>query len=374
MIIRYLIVKEFKQFFRNLLLPIICFLLPIMLMNIVPRIATQEIKGLNFSVVDNDHSTTSRRIIQKIDASTYLTLVNVSPTYEQAMESVHRGDADLILEFQSHFEREMVKTGAADILLSANATNGTKGAMAQAYITQIIQSYAQEELQNLNGGTAVSSPISVRFLFNTKLDYKIYMIPAIFGLMLILIVGFLPALNIVGEKEKGTIEQINVTPVGKVEFIVSKVIPYICIGMIMVVEAIMAARGLYGIVPSGLVAGNPAPVLKIFVVCILFCALISSLGLIVSNYSNTIQQAALIMFFFLVIFIVMSGLLTPVTSMPNWAQAITRLDPMRYLIEALRGIYIKGASLSQVRWQLGHLALMAVIAWGWAIYSYRKSS
>ena len=360
MTVNYLIIKEFKQFLRNLLLPIVCFILPLALMNIVPRIATQEITGLNFAVVDNDHSTTTRRLIQKIDASRYLSLVRVADTYDQAMESVENGDADLILEFQPHFERDMLKTGTASLMLSANATNGTKGTMAQSYITQIIQS--------------MDVPVSVRFLYNQRLDYKIYMIPAVFALMLILVVGFLPALNIVGEKERGTIEQINVTPVGKVEFIISKVVPYVCIGMIMVAEGLFAAKGLYGIVPAGSTSGNIMPVVRIYTVCIVFCALVSSLGLIVSNYASTIQQAALTMFFFLVIFIIMSGLLTPVTSMPEWARALTEVNPMRFLIEALRAIYVKGATIAQISTPLTRLSVMAVVAWIWAIASYRKSA
>ena len=387
MTILYLIQKEFKQFFRNWLLPLVCFLLPLALTNIVPRIATQEIKGLNFAVVDNDHSTTSCRIIQKIDASTYLSLVKFANTYDEAMESIASGDADLILEFPADFEKSMVRGESPTLMLSANATNGTKGSMAQIYITQIIQNYMREAspqpspegkgaqptpVPSLKGGTP--SPegkgwgeASVRFLFNPRLDYKIYMIPAIFALMLILIVGFLPALNIVSEKERGTIEQINVTPVSKVEFIISKVVPYVCIGMVMVAEALLAAKGLYGIVPAG-------SIFNIYIVAIIFCALVSSLGLIVSNYSDTIQQAALTMFFFLVIFILMSGLLTPVTSMPEWAQAITRLNPMRYFIEAMRAIYVKGASLAQISWQMKHLLSMVAVCWVWAVISYRKSN
>ena len=379
MTILYLIQKEFKQFFRNWLLPLVCFLLPLALTNIVPRIATQEIKGLNFAVVDNDHSTTSRRIIQKIDASTYLSLVTVANTYDEAMESIENGDADLILEFPSHFEKSMMRGEGPSLMLSANATNGTKGSMAQMYITQIIQNYMQEadKLSNCKLSNCQINA-SVRFLFNPRLDYKIYMIPAIFALMLILIVGFLPALNIVGEKERGTIEQINVTPVGKIEFIISKVVPYVCIGMVMVAEALLAAKALYGIVPAGLnlepETWNLEPLLNIYLVAIIFCALVSSLGLIVSNYSDTIQQAALTMFFFLVIFILMSGLLTPVTSMPEWAQAITRLNPMRYFIEAMRAIYVKGATLAQITWQLKHLIIMATICWTWAVISYKKSN
>lgn len=361
MILLYLIQKECKQFLRNTILPVVCFLLPIALMNIVPRIATQEVKGLNFAVVDADHSPSTSRLIQKIDASTYLSLSGVYHTYSEAMRAISDGTADLILEFEPRFEANLMRTGTARIHLSANATNGTKGAMAQSYITQIILDYAQ----SLSPALSVQTP-TVRFLFNTHLDYKRYMIPAIFALMLILIVGFLPALNIVGEKERGTIEQINVTPIGKLSFILSKIIPYVLVGMIMVAEALMASRALYGITPRGSIA-------SIYVVSLLFCALVSSLGLIVSNFSSSIRQAALLMFFFLVIFILLSGLLTPVTSMPQWAQHITRVNPMRYFIEAMRAIFIKGSSLSQLSKQVLSLATMTVIAWTAALLSYKKS-
>lgn len=198
------------------------------------------------------------------------------------------------------------------------------------------------------------------------LDYKLFMVPAIFALLLILIVGFLPALNIVGEKERGTMEQINVSPIGKMDFILSKVIPYVIIGLLMTLEALAAARGIYGLWPAGSVA--------LLMTCVaVFCLLASSIGLIISNYSSTLQQAALTMFFFLVIFILMSGLLTPIASMPQWAQTLTRLNPMRYVIAALRDVYIKGATFTDLLPQLVPLTLYASAAWGWAIGSYKKS-
>lgn len=192
------------------------------------------------------------------------------------------------------------------------------------------------------------------------------MVAAIISLLLILTVGFLPALNIVGEKEKGTIEQINVTPIGRFEFIFSKMIPYWCVGIIMLFLAMGAAKGIHGIAPAG---GIPA----ILAVTSLFILVVSCLGFIVSNYSDTIQQAALVMFFFLVIFLLLSGLLTPVTSMPQWAQTITEFNPMRYYIEPMRMIYIKGSNLSELMPYLRRLTLMAAVLWAWAIISYRKS-
>ena len=359
MIIRHLIVKEFKQIFRNILFPVIFVILPFVLVNGVPRVATQEVKGLKMTVIDNDHSSTSRKIIHKINASKYVDLSVVSPNYARAMESVHSELADIIVEFPQNFERDIVNDSNPEIMLSANATNGTKGIMAQNYITQIIADYFSNR--------KIDTSAKPRFLYNISLDYKLYMVPAMMGLFLILIVGFLPALNIVSEKEKGTIEQINVTPINKWEFIVSKIVPYIAIGMFMVLEGIMVARGALGFFPRGFVP-------LIFLLSVIFCLLVSSFGLVVSNYSNTMQQAALTMFFFLVIFILMSGLITPIQSMPRWSQVLTYFNPLRYFIEANRAIYIKGSSFSQLSTQFLALLSYAAILWTWAILSYKKNS
>ena len=161
-------------------------------------------------------------------------------------------------------------------------------------------------------------------------------------------------------------EQINVSPIGKMTFVLSKVIPYILIGLLMTIEALIAARAIHGITPAGSVA-----TLLIFVA--VFCMLASSMGLIISNYSNTLQQAALTMFFFLVIFILMSGLLTPIASMPGWAQVVTLFNPIRYIIAALRDVFIKGANFTDLLSQFIPLTLYASAAWVWAIGSYKKS-
>lgn len=366
MTVIYLIQKEFKQIFRNRLLPVVFVLLPVVLINGVPRIATQEVKGLRFCVIDNDHSNTTAQLIRKIDASDNIGLSAVCSSYDDAMAIIDAGEADIVLEFQPHFERGLVKEGKAGIMLSANATNGTKGGMAQSYIQQIIADYMQE-IRSRNGFERIDDGIAESFLFNKNLDYKLYMIPALIGMLMILIVGFLPALNIVGEKEKGTIEQINVTPVGKGEFIVSKIVPYVIIGFLMVTEALLVAKGVFGFAPQG-------SLWTLYFFVMLFGMLVSSFGLIISNYSFTIQQAALTMFFFLVVFLLTSGLLTPIQSMPQWAQQLTLINPMRYFVEAMRAIYIKGASLADVQMPLFALTLYSAITWLWAIISYRKNT
>lgn len=361
MTVIYLIIKEFKQMFRNILLPVVFVLLPIVFMNGIPRLASQEIKGLKMVAVDNDHSSTTSKIIHKIDASKYIDLYAMADNYDQAMDIIDAGEADIIIEFKRDFEKELLVGGHPEITSSANSTNGTKGGMAQAYISQIIADYLSDN------SLKQSSSIKPLYLYNSILDYKLYLIPALFGMLLILSVGFLPALNIVNEKEKGTIEQMNVTPIRKWEFIVSKLVPYIIIGILMVLEALFAAEKIYGYAPVG-------RVLDILFFVFIFCLLVSSFGLIISNYSNTIQQAALTMFFFLVIFLLMSGLLTPIQSMPKWAQYITYVNPLRYFVSAMRAIYIKGATLLQLSTELIVLVLYSTFTWIWAILSYHKNS
>ena len=367
MILFYLIAKEFKQMLRNVLLPVIFVLLPVLLTNLIPRIATQEIRGLRFVAVDCDHSTASSRIIQKIDASVYIDLHGMAPTYDAAMQAINSGEADMIVEIPYGYERSQVRGEMPQVQVSANATNGMKGSMAGMYVTQILAQYLQSEgfMSQVVQQEASMPAVSARFFFNSRLDYKMFMIPAIFTLLMILIVGFLPALNIVSEKEKGTIEQINVSPIGKMTFILSKIIPYAVVGLLMTVESMLASRALYGILPSGSVA-------LLLASSVMFAVVVSSIGLIISNFSSTLQQAALTMFFFLVIFILMSGLLTPIASMPEWAQTLTLINPTRYFIEVARGIFIKGCTASQLLPQYAAITAFAIAGWASAIASYRK--
>ncbi|MBR1543343.1 MAG: ABC transporter permease [Muribaculaceae bacterium] len=371
MALKYLIEKEFKQMMRNKILPIIFLILPIAIINVIPRIATQEIKNLKFSVVDNDHSPLSQRLVHKITASTYFNLVGVFPSYEKALATIESCESDIILVIEPDFEKNLVNSGNANVFIAGNAVNGMKGALGSSYMLQIIADYSaqlrDEEGLNSTATRVTGYNVEPRFLYNSTLDYKLYMIPALMAMLLVLLVAFLPALNIVGEKEKGTIEQINVTPVGRTEFILSKLIPYAAVGIFLLSFAMVLAKAIHGFAPAGSIGA-------IYVFAIAFCLVVASLGLIISNYSDTTQQAALTMFFFIMIFMLMSGLLTPVASMPQWAQTLTLINPMRYFMEAMRTLYLKDAGLGELWTQLWRLGLMASGLWIWAIASYRKSS
>lgn len=368
--LKYLIEKEFKQIFRNPFLPKMIFIMPCMMMLVLPWAASMEIKNINLSVVDSDRSPYSDRLVRKAGASGYFQLTDVSDSYAQAMESVESGRADIILEIPADFEQELIKEGKADVLISSNAVNGTKGGLAASYLTTIVSDFAGEVRGEWSSGGEVSAPVVTvvpQNRFNPHLDYQRFMVPAFMVTLLTLLCGFLPALNIVGEKEAGTIEQINVTPVGKFTFIFAKLVPYWVVGFVVLTLCFVLAWLVYGVVPAGHFA-------TIYACAVLFVLAVSGLGLIISNYSATMQQAMFVMYFFMIVLLLISGLFTPISSMPGWAQWITVFNPLKYFIQVMRMVYLKGSSLSDLTVQISALGGFALVLNLWAVLSYRKSS
>jgi putative ABC transport system, membrane protein len=381
--IKFLIEKEFKQLFRNSFLPRLILVFPCMIMILMPWAMNLEIRNVSLNIVDNDHSVTSRRLVDKISASTYFRLTALPDSYDEALKNVEAGDADIILEIPRDFEKDCTVGRSPHVLIAANAVNGTKGSLGGSYLSNIIQSYASEvvvlpargDMQGDVSGMAnskLSTPNSqpstnytTLNLFNPNLNYKLFMVPALMVMLLTLICGFLPALNIVSEKEVGTIEQINVTPVGKFTFILAKLFPYWLIGFVVLTICFILAWLLYGILPVG-------HFLVIYFFAILFVLSMSGLGLVISNHSATMQQAMFVMWFCMLILILMSGLFTPISSMPEWAQAITILNPLKYLMQVMRMVYLKGSGFTDMLPQLGALLAFVLFFNVWAVRSYRK--
>lgn len=380
--IKFLIEKEFKQLLRNSFLPRLILVFPCMIMILMPWAMNLEIRNISLNIVDNDHSVTSRRLVDKISASTYFRLTALPDSYNEALKNVEAGDADIILEIPSGFEKDCILGSSPHILIAANAVNGTKGGLGGSYLSNIIQNYASEAMLPSQGGVSgdvnvemdsrlltFNSQLSTTYttlnLFNPNLNYKLFMVPALMVMLLTLICGFLPALNIVSEKEVGTIEQINVTPVGKFTFILAKLIPYWSIGFVVLTICFILAWLLYGILPVG-------HFLVIYCFAVLFVLSMSGLGLVISNHSATMQQAMFVMWFCMLILILMSGLFTPISSMPEWAQAITVLNPLKYLMQVMRMVYLKGSGFADMLPQLGALLAFVLFFNVWAVQSYQK--
>ena len=247
------------------------------------------------------------------------------------------------------------------VLIAANAVNGTKGGIGSSYLSQIVTSHFSPDVETLQ------SKVSTLFLYNKHLNYKVFMIPALLAIVMMLMCGFLPALNIVGEKETGTIEQINVTPVSKWAFILAKLIPYWLIALFIISVCLLLAWAVYGITCQG-------PLWLVYVLAMLLALFFSSFGLLISNYSDTLQQAIFVMWFFVVCLMLLSGLFTPTRSMPDWSYLTTYVNPMHYFIDAIRTVFVRGGGFASVAHQVLALLGFASVMGTWAVASYKKNS
>ena len=343
MTLKYLIQKEFIQIRRNSFLPKLIVVFPIMIMCVMPWVMQMEVKNIMVDVVDIDHTVESQRLIQQIAASNYFIFNGQKANYDEALKDIEKGRADVILEIRD-----------GKYLIAANAVNGTKGSMGSAYLSQIVSGAAKTRVSSLT-------------LYNKGQNYKLFMIPALFAIVVMLMTGFLPTLNIVGEKEAGTIEQMNVTPVSKWAFILSKLIPYWLIALFVITVCLLLAWLVYGITPSG-------SVWLIYVLAMLLALFFSSFGLIISNYSDTMQQAIFVMWFFVVMILLLSGLFTPTRSMPALAYLTTYINPMHYFIDAMRTVFIRGGTFANVAHQVIALLGIGLFMAAWAVQSYKKNN
>lgn len=360
MILKYLLQKEFLQMRRNSFLPRLIFAFPIVLMCVMPWVMSMEVKNVVVDVVDNDRSVESQRLVHTIEESRYFVFHGQQPDYRTALKNVERSDADIVMVVPQGWS----KATAAEpkpVLIAANAVNGMKGSIGGVYLSQIVMSAKNPDV------AIAAHAVNTLNLYNTHQDYKVFMIPALTAILLMLLCGFLPALNIVSEKETGTIEQINVTPVSRMTFILSKLIPYWLVGLVVLTIALLLSWLVYGITCQG-------PLVLVYLLAVLLALIFSGIGLTVSNYSDTMQQAVFVMWFIVVVMMLMSGFFTPVRSMPDWAQALDTVNPMRYFIDAIRTVFIRGGTLSSVFPQVLVLSFFALLMDVWAVLSYRKNT
>ncbi len=359
--LKFLIRKEFLQIRRNAFLPRLIVIFPIMMMCVMPWVMNMEVKNVIVDVVDNDRSTRSQQLVHSIEASNYFIFNGQMPTYQDALNDIEMSRADIVVVIPQYYSRDLTQGKQPQVLIAANAVNGTKGAMGSAYLTQIVTANAMANI------SSIQSRVSTLFLYNKGMNFKVFMIPALLAIVLMLMCGFLPTLNIVGEKEAGTIEQINVTPVPKWAFILAKLIPYWMIALFVIVVCLLLSWLIYGITCQG-------PLWLVFLLAMVLALFWSSFGLIISNYSDTMQQAIFVMWFFVMLMMLLSGLFTPTRSMPDWAYATTYVNPMHYFVDAIRTVFVRGGGLGSIAHQvlalLGISSVMAI----WAVKSYKKNS
>lgn len=365
-ILRALLRKEVITIRRNPLALRIIFMLPIVTMLVIPLVATMDVRHVGIAVVDNDHSILSRQIIADLDAAQVLSVAAVCGTYDQALSVLRHADADVVLTIPPDYEKNMTLHNSPKVDIEANGVNATKGTLSAQYTAQSVATSLQQYMQRYVP-TPSADHVAVLDMYNPTLDFKNYMIPALIVILLIMICGFLPTLNLVDEKESGTIEAMNVTPVGRFTFVLSKLIPYWVIGLIVVTSGMLIGRAVYGLQPQGSIAG-------FYVASVLFSLVMSGFGLLVANRSTTMIQSIFVMFAVIMVFQLMSGLFTPISSMPQWAQWVTYAIPPRYFIEIMRAIYLRGTPMTELLPQFAALGAFALLFCTAAAVTYRKQS
>ncbi|MCY2687638.1 ABC transporter permease [Salinimicrobium sp. TH3] len=370
--ISYIIQKEFRQIFRNKgMLPII-FVLPLLQLIILSNAATFDIENIKFSYIDHDKSSTSRGLIENFEASAYFDVLQSFPAHSLAYEAMEKGEVDVILEIPSNFERKLVREQQVELGIYINAIDGSKAGVESVYINQVIKSFNRNIATNFKGADPLQNQqlnvLTVpSFWYNNTLNYKIFMVPGILVLLVTMLTLFLSGMNIVREKEIGTLEQINVTPIKKYQFIIGKLFPFWALGLLIMTIGLLISKFIFAVPMIGSI-----PLIYLFTSVYLLVVL--GMGLFISNYTDTQQQAMFIAWFFVVIFILMSGLFTPIESMPDWAQKITLFNPIRYFVEIIRMVMLKGSGFNDIIPQLAIISGYALVMNALAVWSYKKTT
>jgi ABC-2 type transport system permease protein len=365
--VRHIVKKEFLQIFRNKTMVGLIFGMPIIQLFIFSYTANFEVKNINIFVEDNDKSSMSVELIQKIKASDYFILTDVS-TYENGLVMMEDNNVDVIFSIPENFSKDFTAGANTSIAVVLDAINGLKAGVTQNYLQNILLGFSKEKMAGvIKLETVPGIEVVNQNWYNPTLDYKIFMVPGILVLLITMTSLFLSAMNIVREKEVGTIEQLNVTPIRKWEFILGKLLPFILLGIIEFTLGLLIAFLWFRTPIEG-------SILILYLFTIVYLTLILGIGMFISTITETQQQSMFLAWFFSVIFILMSGLFTPIESMPVWAQRISDLNPIKYYVDVIRLVMLKGSSFVNVSKQFAIIVIYSVVLNSLAILSYRKTS
>jgi ABC-2 type transport system permease protein len=367
----YLIRKEFIQIFRDKFIGKAIFGIPVVQMLLLVPAVTFEIRNVSLCVVDHDRTTESRGLVSQLEGSSFFRVDYATFSEAEANDLMHRGRCDLILQVPAGFGREIGNGRPGKLMVAVNAINAMNAQLSWAYLNGVIRDYNAGITATHAGGLRLSPPLQVqvtnRYWYNESLNYKYYMLPGVLGILILSIGFILAGLNLVKEKESGTIEQINVTPVRKHHFILAKMIPFLIIGIIDLAIGLMIGRIAYGIPFEGSIG-------LMFLGSTIFLVAVLGLALFISTFSGSQQQFMFTGFFFIVIFVLMSGIFTPFESMPVWAQRVNLVNPAAYVMRINRMVMLKGSDFADISRDIISLTIIAVGFTALAVNRYRKTA
>jgi ABC-2 type transport system permease protein len=379
--LRFLLRKEFLQITRDHVIMRMILIMPLVQLLILANAVTFEVRSARMYVLDQDHSQASRGVVDRLVASGRFDPAGSTPSRREADEAMLRRDADVILVVPEGFEEDLTRTRAAPLQLILNAEDGGAAAVIRSYAGRILESYGAELGPEIMPSSAYvtartdpppapgSSRVEVRRRgwYNAEMDYRDYMVPGILVVLVTMIGTLLTAMNVVREKEAGTLDQLNVTPISRTIFITAKLLPLWTFALVDLALGLAFAHFVLG-VP---VRGNLG---LVFFSAAIYLVLALGIGLWISTLVDTQQQAMFVTFALLMVYLLMSGLFTPVNAMPPWAQWLAELNPVAHFVHLMRAVLLKGAGLVDVARQLAILATGGVVVLGLAVRQYRKRS
>jgi ABC-2 type transport system permease protein len=330
--------------------------------------ATFEMKNIRIHFVDHDKSIRSSELIHKFSSSRFFIATAIDDNEKPARDNLLRNKADVVCIIPPDFDKDLTTGQKPSVQLLLNAVNGSLAELSLAYCYAVIRSYSEEVVAERLMLKETPSTIQVhgRHWYNPDLNYKIYMAPGILALLITIIGWLLTGMNLVKEKEMGTIEQLNVTPIRKYQFIAGKLIPFLIIGLADLAFGLIIARIMFHIPVEG-------SLFTLFIFTVIYLIAVLGIGLFISTISNTQQQVLFVSFFFVMIFILMSGLFTAVENMPEWGQKLNIINPMAYSIRIIRMVLLKGSGFVDISEEMIAVSVYALFTNGLAIWRYRKT-
>jgi len=367
--ILYAIQKEFIQIKRNKTMVRMIILIPLMQMLILVFAATYDLKNIELFVADKDLSASSRKLVAKFEGSPFFTVVNSSFSDDEAEQEILKGKCDMVLTINSGFERNLMRENKGNVQLLVNAIDGSAAQLMYSYAQSVIQSYHLNMVAEVEGLPEFKPPYKInaipRFWFNPELDYKWYMAPGILAILVTLIGLFLSGMGLVREKEIGTIEQLNVTPIRKFHFLTGKLVPFLVVALFDLAFGLLLAHLAFNLPVVGSLW-----VLFGFGVVYLFGIL--GLGLLISTMADTQQQVMFVTYFIMMIFVMMGGIFTPIESMPHWAQVVDWFNPICYFMRVMRMVVLKGSGFADLLHEFFALLAFGIGFLSLAVWRYRK--
>lgn len=366
--LKFLLQKEFLQIFRNKAMLPIMFLMPIVQLVVLTFAADFELKNITYVYLDNDKSQSSIQLLNQFGASPFFKSQGTVASFKEGMDALNNNEATLFVRIPPNFARDLAKDKSVQIMLDVNSIDGQAATLSFSYASGIITQYNNRIRQEWNGlPNALQLPVQVekRYWFNPEMEYKNLMVPGILALLVTMIGLFLSSMNVVREKEIGTIEQINVTPIKKVHFLIGKLLPFWIIALFELAFGLTIGYLIFNIPINGSLA-------LLFSFASIYLLVVLGMGLWISTITHTQQQAMFLAWFVMVIFLLMSGLFTPIENMPIWAQKLTWVNPVAYFVNVIRSVLLKGSTFWQLQWEFVKISLFAVAMLSLAVMNYRK--